>query len=214
MKRFLFQGDSITDCSRIRETENGRDIFNKGHGYATVTSALLGSEYAGELEFINRGIAGNRIVDVYARIKADIINLKPDYMSILIGINDVWHEIRRENGVSAEKFEKIYTMLIEEVFEVLPDLKIFILSPFVLNYTATEEHFDTFRKECDLRIEAAKRVADKFSLPFINLQDVFDEGLKKAPAEYWVWDGVHPQAPGHGLIANALIEEFKKVYNQ
>lgn len=214
MKKFLFQGDSITDCSRNKEKETGRDIFNKGHGYATVTSAILGAEYPGEIEFINRGISGNRIVDVYARIKADIINLNPDYMSILIGINDVWHEISSKNGVAAEKFEKIYTMLIEEVLEALPDIKIFILAPFVLNYTATEEHFDIFRKECDLRTEAAKRVAEKFSLPFITLQDKFDEGLKKAPVEYWVSDGVHPQAPGHGLISKALIEEFKKIYNQ
>ena len=95
------------------------------------TDAELGLDNPGEYEFINRGISGNRIVDVYARIKADIINLEPDVMSILIGINDVWHEVGHKNGVSAEKFFKIYSMLIEEIQEALPEIKIMILEPFV-----------------------------------------------------------------------------------
>ena len=85
-KLILFQGDSITDAGRNRENDAGT-----GTGYPTFVKGELGLSNPGEYEFINRGISGNRIVDLYARIKADIINLKPDYMSILIGVYDVWH---------------------------------------------------------------------------------------------------------------------------
>ena len=79
----------------------------------------LGCEHPGKYEFINKGIGGNRIVDVYARIKIDIINLKPDYMSLLIGVNDVWHELGgRHNGVAVEKFEKIYDMKFWRSFQI------------------------------------------------------------------------------------------------
>lgn len=101
MKTILFQGDSITDCGRSKE-----DNAQIGTGYALLVKSQLGFEKPNQYEFYNRGISGNRIVDVYARIKADIINLKPDYMSLLIGVNDVWHEIGANNGVDADKFEK------------------------------------------------------------------------------------------------------------
>ena len=99
MKIVLFQGDSITDAGRTK------DDTNMGRGYAALVTAALGYECPGEYEFINRGINGNRVTDLYARIKRDIINLRPDVMSILIGVNDVWHEydFGGGNGVDAEK---------------------------------------------------------------------------------------------------------------
>ena len=102
-KRILFQGDSITDCGRARDS-----FYDLGNGYANLVKASLGTDHPAEYEFINRGVGGNRIVDLYARIKADFINLKPDYASIYIGVNDAWHEISSRNGVDTEKFEKIY----------------------------------------------------------------------------------------------------------
>ena len=87
-KRILFQGDSITDCGRDRN-----NFYAMGGGYPNFVKAELGASYPNEYEFINRGISGDRIVDVYARIKRDFINLKPDYASILIGVNDTWHEV-------------------------------------------------------------------------------------------------------------------------
>ena len=201
MKTFLFQGDSITDWGRNRD-----DINSLGMGYPVVTAANIGAEYPQKFRFINKGISGNRIVDLYARIKCEILNLKPDYLSILIGINDVWHELGHRNGVAAPKFEKIYSMLIEEIKEELPEIKIFILEPFVTAGTATDENIDYFVSEAKLRAEAAKRVAEKFDLTFIPLQKVFDEAIEKAPASYWTIDGVHPTAEGHGLIAKELTK--------
>lgn len=207
MKNVLFQGDSITDCGR--QEDNG---FEFGHGYPLLVAAELGFEEPGAYQFVNRGISGNRIVDVYARIKNDIINLKPDVMSLLIGVNDVWHEIEWENGVDAEKFYKIYCMLIEEIQAALPNLKIMILEPYVTKGTATaemQERWVTFRTEVDKRAEKAKDVAEKYGLTFVALQDKFDEAEKSAPSEHWTRDGVHPTCCGHELIKREWMKAFR-----
>ena len=208
-KLILFQGDSITDCDRNRQVH-----IRQGFGYATMVQGELGYTCPGEYDFQNRGISGNRIVDVYARIKADIINLKPDYMSLLIGVNDVWHELGGNNGVAPEKFEKIYGMLIEEIKEALPDVKIMLLEPFVLQGPATYSEEDpTVWERFDSLVRAnaaaAKRVAEKYDLPFIELQAGFDALAEKAPATYWLADGVHPTAAGHCFIKEKWLETFK-----
>ena len=206
MKTILFQGDSITDAGRNRELDGFKGM---GTGYPAYVSARLALDNPGDYNFYNKGISGNRIVDVYARIKADIINLKPDYMSILIGVNDVWHEFSCQNGVDTAKFEKIYSMLIEEIKEVLPDIKIMIMEPFMLEGTATEDKAEAFRKEVLEKAAAAKRVAEKYSLPFMELQKDLDELAKKAPNDYWLADGVHPQITFHQYIADKWIKMFK-----
>ena len=206
MQTILFQGDSITDAGRSRDNNN-----NLGAGYPTLVKGELGYDNPGQYTFYNRGISGNRIVDLYARIKADFINLKPDYLSILVGVNDVWHEYGLQNGVSAEKYFKIYSMLIEEIKEALPETQIMILEPFVLNGSGTEANFDEFQAEVRKRAEKAKEIAEKYNLSFIALQDKFDDAAKKASSEYWLIDGVHPTAMGHELIKRSWIKEFKKL---
>lgn len=214
MKRILFQGDSITDCSRDRN-----NFYAMGDGYPYLVSTYYGLEKPGEFEFVNQGISGNRSVDMYARIKADIINLKPDYMSILLGVNDVWHELAFGNGVETPKFEKIYTMLIEEVLEALPDLKLMILEPYAIPGVATEgvledgrDKYTVFRKDTEDKAAACRRVAEKFNIPFVPLQAKFDEMQKAYGTESVSPDGVHPNGPGHMLIARAWMEAFEKNY--
>ena len=207
--RILFQGDSITDAGRSRE-----DNANLGRGYPHLVQAALGFEEPGKHVFLNRGISGNRIVDIYARIKRDIINLKPDVMSLLIGINDVWHDFSEDpNGVDAEKFYKVYDMLIEEIKAALPDIKIMILEPFVLKARATEDEcgdkWPKFYAETLLRAEKAKKIAEKHNLPFIPLQEKFDAAAKKAQNDYWLADGVHPTPMGHELIKNEWLKAYK-----
>lgn len=202
--KILFQGDSITDCGRSRDNDS-----YLGHGYPRFVQGKLMASEPGKHTFINRGISGNRIVDVYARIKADILNVKPDVMSILIGINDVWHEIGNHNGVDAPKFERIYDMLITEIKEALPDIKIMILEPFVLKGCATIENWDIFDPETKLRAQASKRIAEKHNLTFIPLQDMFDAMPDNVLPDYWAGDGVHPTAAGHELISNEWIKAFK-----
>ena len=209
-KRVLFQGDSITDALRSRDN----DRF-AGNGYPTLVAGRLGYEEPGVYECINRGISGNRIVDLYARIKKDLINLKPDVLSILIGVNDVWHEEEIQNGVDAVKFERVFDMLLTEVQEALPNVRILILEPFVLEGSATENtaerpaRWDYFRDETPLRAQAAKRVAQKHGAAFVPLQERFNEVCRQAEASFWLFDGVHPTAAGHELIARAWMEAFR-----
>ncbi len=201
--RILFQGDSVTDACRNRENDS-----NPGMGYANYVSAKLGFEFPGEYEFFNRGVGGNRVVDLLARMKVDMINLKPDVMSILIGVNDVWHELVIQNGIRTDLYEKMYNLLIEEVKAALPDLRIIILEPFILKGTDTEAGMDVFGPEVKARAAAAKRVAERYGLEFIALQNKFDEACKLAPEGYWLRDGVHPTCAGHELIAREWIKQF------
>ncbi len=214
MKRILFQGDSITDCGRSREV-----LTDVGNGYPYLVRAHYGLEKPGQFEIMNRGISGNRSVDVYARIKADIINLKPDYLSILMGVNDVWHELAIGNGVDTPKFEKIYTMLIEEVLEALPNIKLMILEPYAMPGVATEgtledgrDKYTVFRKDTEDKAAACRRVAEKFHIPFVPLQAKLDEMQKAYGTESVSGDGVHPNVTGHLLIARAWMEAFEKYY--
>ncbi len=206
MAKILFQGDSITDCGRSREDNN-----QIGQGYPRLVKARLCFDHPGEHTFLNRGISGNRVVDIYARIKSDIINLEPDYMSILIGVNDVWHEAAHKNGVDAPKYEKIYDMLITEVREALPNIRIAIFEPFVLKGTANADNWEFFSSEVALRAQAAKRIAEKHGLVFIPLQEKFDKLCEIMPPYYWAGDGVHPTAAGHELITREWIRAFENM---
>lgn len=212
MRKILFQGDSITDCERDRNNIDGI-----GMGYPLLVKAELGLDKPGAYQIYNKGISGNRIVDLYARIRSDIINLAPDYISILIGVNDVWHEFGNQNGVDAEKFEKIYCMLLDEIFSALPNVKIMIMEPFCLRAASTEnteeypDKWNTFSHEVKLRAEKARMVAEKYNLPFVELQSKFDEASKKAENSYWLSDGVHPTSMGHELIKRAWLETYKSM---
>ena len=211
MKKILFQGDSITDCYRPRD-----DDRYLGAGYPELVCGEMQFKYGGEYQFINRGISGNRVTDLFARIKSDIINLKPDYLSILIGVNDIWHEIESQNGVSTETYEKIYSMLIETLICELPNIKIMIMEPFVSEYIATRsteeqpERWNDFYNGVLEKAGVAKRIADKYNLPFISLQDKFDEAEKRIGVESITTDGVHPAPGGHKLICDEWIKCFEK----
>lgn len=206
MKTILFQGDSITDA--------GRDFQNDtlmGYGYATMTAGKIGVDYPGQYNMINKGIGGNRIVDVYARMKRDIINLNPSYMSILIGVNDVWHEFFDKNGVDATKFERVYDWLITELKEALPNLQIIILEPFVLKGTATEHVWEEFSADVAVRAEICRRLAQKHGLTFIPLQEKLEALAAQTSNAYVLGDGVHPTFAGHELISRELYEVYRNL---
>lgn len=207
MKRIVFQGDSITDAQRNRQHDE-----YPGNGYPTLIKARLGVDLPGRYECLNRGVSGDRIVDVYARMRRDIVQLKPDIVSILIGINDVWHEIGGGNGVAAPKFERVYDWLLQELKDELPGVTLVVLEPFVLPGGATNdsaEHPDAWRffhDETALRAQASQRVAEKHGAVFVPLQKAFDEACEKAVPSWWLYDGVHPSSHGHELIARCWMD--------
>ena len=149
MSNIVFYGDSITDCGRNRELD-----ALMGYGYPALVTGRLSLENPEKDSFFNRGISGNRIVDLYAQING-VLNLSPDVISILIGVNDVWHKFSSNNGVETKKFEMVYTLIIEEFLEKYPDVKIMILEPFVLHGTATDEHWEFFDVETKKRADVS-----------------------------------------------------------
>ncbi len=211
-KLILFQGDSITDAHRDRNDPKGM-----GYGYPSLVAASLGVDHPADYDYINRGVSGDRVVDVYARVKADFINLKPDYASIYVGVNDAWHEIEWQNGVDDEKFERIYGMLLDEVLAACPGVRLMLIAPYVLEgwaTKATEEHPDRWeRLQTGVAAKAAavRNVARRYHLPLIELQPIFDAACLQAPAEHWSADGVHPTPAGHELIKRAWLDVFAKL---
>ncbi|MBR4419304.1 MAG: SGNH/GDSL hydrolase family protein [Clostridia bacterium] len=213
MKILLF-GDSITDMCRNRELNKPSDIWSYGNGYPFFIAGNLYKEDPNKYQVINRGIGGNRIVDLYARIKCDVWNIQPDVLSILIGINDIWHEIANSNGVELERFERVYKSLIEDTLKVLPNVKIILCEPFVLlGYETcnTAENPNRFKQFLKVKNYATvvKKLADKYNLYFLPLQEKFDKMAEKYGAEQFLYDGVHPMIAGAKLIADEWIDLFK-----
>ena len=206
--KILFQGDSITDAGR--NTNNG-SLITIGQSYPMIIDGALSVKYPGRFTFENYGISGNRSVDVYARVKKDVWNHKPDVLSILLGVNDVWHDLGEEpNGVDAERFYTVYKMLCADTLKALPGCRIMMMEPFVLKESATEADWDFFRTEVALRADAVRRIAGELDQVFVPLQSVLDEAAKVMPAGYWLGDGVHPMPAGHQLIADQWMKVFEK----
>lgn len=204
--KVLFYGDSITDAGRNFNVLYGEESY--GCGYVKYAAeGLLQAGYA-ETDIINKGISGNRIVDLYARIKADCWNFNPDIISILIGVNDVWHEIEAQNGVELDRFEKVYRMLIEDTKKKLPNVKLLICEPFFLKGAATENKMEQFSAVYEYAA-VVKKLAKEYGLYFLPLQDVLTKAAQ-ASEELLLNDGVHPNAAGAKLIAN----EWLRVFNE
>lgn len=199
----VFQGDSITDVGRSRDVEEAN--LGMGSGYAfMVTSYLRCHDASRDWQIYNRGISGNRVVDLYARWKIDALNLKPDILSILIGVNDTWHEMARQNGVEVPRYEMIYRMLLEWTKKELPETKLVLMEPFVFLSEVVEE---SWVEEINARREVVRKLAGEFDTLFIPLQSLFDEALKKnSSTTYWLRDGVHPTSAGHQLITEAWLK--------
>ena len=205
MKTFLFQGDSITDCDR-----NRNDDKNFGLGYPNMVAGRLMKDFPGEFFCVNKGVSGDRSVSLLARMKRDLLYYKPDIMTLLIGVNDVWHDLdEKPNGVCADDYEEYLTIFFTKILKNLPNIQIYVLEPFCLPGTATAgtpENWEYFSTEVPKVAERAKKVAEKFGFTFIPLQEKFDEACKTAPADYWLRDGVHPTTPGHQLIADEILK--------
>lgn len=208
--KIVFFGDSITDASRSRDGDFKQS--NYGYGYVRAAAGALLSENPLKYQIINRGISGNRVVDLYARIKSDVWNLQPDVLSILIGVNDVWHEVGSRNGVEIDRFEKVYRMLLEDTKAKLPDVKLILLEPFVLKGAATQEHYEEFL-EVKKYAEVVAKLAKEYGARFVPLQEKFDEAAAKYGVEAYLSDGVHPAVAGSQLIADEWLKVFKEECN-
>ncbi|MBQ9778216.1 MAG: lysophospholipase [Clostridia bacterium] len=208
--KILFFGDSITDAGRNKEKNAQSSNSAYGCGYVMQVAGRLFEKSPVDYDIVNRGISGHRIVDLYARVKKDVWNEAPDLLSILIGINDIWHEVEVQNGVDLERFERIYRMLIEDTQKRLPDTKILLCQPFVLKGSATEEHWEEF-SECSAYADVVERLAKEYDLYLLPLQPMLDEAAAKYGNDVLLRDGVHPTVQGATLIANEWMKKFEEI---
>ena len=170
--KILFYGDSITDAGRNYALLHGEESYGRGY-VKYVVEGLKEMGYTDE-DLINRGISGNRIVDLYARIKVDCWNHQPDFISILIGVNDVWHEVDGKNGVELDRFEKMYRILIEDTKKALPNVKMMLCEPFILKGLATAGKFEEFL-EVYKYAEVVEKLAAEYGLYYVPLQEKLSE---------------------------------------
>ena len=183
-----------------------------GNGYAQFIAGQLTARMPErDFQIHNRGISGNRVVDLYARWKVDAINLKPDMISILVGVNDTWHEKNYSNGVEPERYGIIYRMLLEWTREALPDTKLVLCEPFVLCTGAVSADW---LPEIARRGEIVRELAEEYEAVYVPFQRVFDRAATLAPDKYWLPDGVHPSPAGHQLMADAWIAEVFQDVNR
>jgi lysophospholipase L1-like esterase len=196
----LFIGDSITDGGRAKTGSDHNHTM--GQDYAFIISASLGHQLAERgLTFINRGVSGNRVGDLRERWQVDVLDHKPDILSILVGVNDtLW-----KNPASAEEFEQGYDELIQRTLAALPKVRIILGQPFILPVGRFKEGYAATQAELKKRQDAVARLAAKYQLPLVRYQEAFNEACHRAPAAHWCWDGIHPHYAGHALMADLWL---------
>jgi lysophospholipase L1-like esterase len=189
----LFQGDSITDCGRNRE-----DPDSLGDGYVNLIMETLSDRYSqSNLKFVNRGISGDKIRDLQFRWDTDCINVKPDILSILVGVNDTLI-------TPAEQFEEGYRMLLRESTRTL-NPEIVLCEPFLLLGDN-----NAYRDDLNPKIKIVHKLSDEFCTLLLPLDRIFRDSCSLHPPEYWAPDGVHPTPAGHALIAKSWIKYVDK----
>ncbi|MEP6748915.1 MAG: SGNH/GDSL hydrolase family protein [Bacteroidota bacterium] len=203
---FLFQGDSITDGNRGRNMDPNHIM---GHGYAFSIASRVGADFpAAGYSFYNRGVSGNTIIDLQKRWQADTLDIKPGVLSILIGINDAAAAVENKpTAQSADDFETVYRVLLQDVKAIEPDIVFVLGLPFVYPVGKRKENWDLWKDATLQRAEKVKKLAEEFNAVLVDYPSVFDKAITKAPVEYWIWDGIHPTVPAHELMAREWIKQ-------
>lgn len=196
----LFQGDSITDAGRRRDDRAANSQPALGNGYAWLAaSQFLVARPNDHLQIFNRGISGDKVFQLADRWQQDCLDLKPDVLSILIGVNDFWHKHKHGYQGTLAIYERDYEALVKRTKEALPDVRLVICEPFVLKCGNVDE---TWFPEFDAYRAAARRVADQAGAEFVPFQTMFDTAVEFAPPQRWAADGVHPTPDGAALMSD------------
>ena len=209
--KLLFQGDSITDAGRDK-----RNYHDMGKGYPKYAAELMADGHSDvEFEFINFGIGGNRTCQLFDRLYKDGIEFQPDVISILIGINDIWHRYGGERIATTDaQIETNYRAILERIKRETK-AKIIILAPYVLDYD--NETRQAMRRDLETVLPIVRKLADEFADAYIPLDEIFAEAMKTQPEPlYYSGDGVHPNENGSRFIgeqyakyAAPIIAELK-----
>lgn len=208
----LFQGDSITDGNRGRSTDPNHIL---GHGYQFSIAARYGALVPErKLTFINRGESCHTVAHLAQRWQRDTLDLKPDVLSILIGINDLGGAINAKNSQGAEQYEQAYDALLASTVAALPKVHLVLAEPFILPVGICAQSVATWSQEVKKYQAVVMRLGAKYKAPVVLYQKMFTEAVKRAPAEYWIWDGIHPTYAGHGLMAEEWLRTVTAFYGK
>lgn len=227
MIRVLFQGDSISDGNRYKDTERRWDLNHQiGHSYIFNIASRLGLQCPGRYFFINRGVSGNSIDDAKLRWESDVLDERPDVLSILLGING---EGKRDGyyaeGAEAHlaHFDKVYRETLDLSMAHNPSLKLILMEPFFLPVGKYKEHYDDFMSVFKLKQQIIKKIAEDYGAIFVPVQKplemlikehadtLAENGCNIDPYAYWLWDGVHPTEAMHGFLAELWLDAAKNI---
>lgn len=205
----LFTGDSITDCGRARPVGNAHNGL--GDGYVSLVDAMLSAEYPQEsIRILNTGISGNRVVDLEARWEKDVLNLEPDWLSVMIGINDVWRQFDNATDscqVTIDLYEKTYRKILKQVHPRLKGLV--LMTPYFIEPDVS----DPMRRRMDEYGRIVRQLSTEYDAVFVDVQVAFDAWLKHRPTQSLCGDRVHPNRTGHMIIARAFLNEIGFTFN-
>lgn len=208
--KILFFGDSLTDGCRDRRPDADPNC-NMGQSYPCLVSARLGRDFPEKkLTFCNRGIGGNRLSELYARLEPDVVMERPDVVSIMAGINDCGFYSKWGLQVDAARFKNLYHTMIHEIRGFLPEVKFMLCEPVFYPAGWRKDNAEHIAQILPPVQQAAAETAEEQGIPFVALQQRFTDLCKAGTPEYWLWDGIHPTLSGHQLIA----DEWLKVFDQ
>jgi len=205
---FLFQGDSITDGNRGRSKDPNHTM---GHGYAFSIASRVGEAFAEKANmFYNRGISGNKVTDLEKRWQTDTLDLKPDVLSILVGINDTASVVSQQDIVTPEKYEAVYRSLLTQTRGQFPGCIFVLCEPFILPVGRVKENWAAYNEDIQKRQDAVRRLSKEFNSVFVPFQKAMNDALSRAAADYWMWDGIHPTYSGHELLTREWLRQVSK----
>lgn len=195
--KILFQGDSITDAGRDRS-----DPHNLGEGYPKYAAENIAEAFPDmDFEFVNLGISGNQTIDLVNRLEEDFIAQQPDVVSILIGINDVWHRADTKEWLSDEKFEENYRAVLEAI-KTRTNAKILIIEPFLI--PVEDKLF--FREDLDPKIQIVRKLAREYADAYLPMDGLLAAGYIGTEPTVYAADGVHPTEEGARFIGDYYLE--------
>ena len=207
--KILFFGDSLTEMCRNYDTSI--DISTSyGTGFVFDIAAQLMYERPGYYQILNRGVSGNKVTDLFNRYEKDVIQEKPDVLTILIGVNDVWHGLINYSNTPIDVFEKTYLEMVVDIKKRLPHTKIIIMEPFFLYGVATKDIWEPFQEVLKYAC-ICKKVAEQTGSIFLPLQKVFENTIKNGGSTQMLYDGVHTNPGGAHLIAAEWLQVFKSL---
>lgn len=208
--KLLFIGDSVTDAGRKRPVAEG--LFDPlGSGYVAMANSLLNASYPDRpLRVVNTGCSGDTVRSLKARWQTDVLDLKPDWLVVMIGINDVWRQfdvpLFPEHAVQPEEYEKTLDELVGTTKPILKGMV--LMTPYFIEPLAT----DAMRARMDQYGKIVLAVAKRHGVIAVDTQAAFDRALKHAHSSFLSWDRVHPNSIGHMILARAFLDAVGYVW--